>query len=527
MNRRGNVRYGAQWRLVCGALAASLCAAMVTTAGHPAAATAATAQTPGFVPGEAKADTGFFEAKVQITGAVGSGRGLAIGFGSGRALAQYADDNAASEGRVLDYSLLQVLNSQPTPECPNIVPLFANSTLPPLTRAESSNPAHAKSRLTEVRYAGWPDYGPVFGTQDATATAGPPLSSAAVTTAPIVDAGLITMWNPRSEVSTSLRGKTREARAIMSATSLSILGGAMVLYEPRWVAIARSGDTTTADARFSYSSATIFGMQRGPGTNSADLNAFKGFVENFFGFLGLKLILPEARVTDGGDGGPPRVTITPLTVAIENIPLGQNLIGPLLRAISPQLDAALAEYLAQPCSNKSYELLADVLKEVLSGTGGAALTVGGASAMTDDTYFPPVDFDDPIGEGGGGGGAVAAAGESAPTGVGGFDDFGAGGVSGGGFSPAFDAPVTFDGADLGADLGVDLAEEVTEGAEIAAGAAPTAAAPEVRRAARAAATNPARTSRPTWLMAAALAGVLALAGADQLVMRRSRRRILP
>lgn len=525
MNQRGKLRWGAKRRLVFGALAASLCAAMIAAAGHPVDAQATRTQppeSPGFVPGEAKADTGFFEAKVQITGAVGSGRGLAIGFGSGRALAQYADDNAAAEGRVLDYSLLQVLNSQPTPECPNIVPLFANSTLPPLTRAESSNPAHANSQLTEVRYAGWPDYGPVFGTQDATATAGPPLNSAAVTTAPIVDAGLITLWNPRSEVSTTLRGKTREARAIMSATSLSILGGAMVLYEPRWVAIARSGDTTTADARFSYSSATIFGMQRGPGTNSADLNTFKGFVENFFGFLGLRLILPEARVTDGGDGGPPRVTITPLTVAIENIPLGQNLIGPLLRAISPQLDAALAEYLAQPCSNKSYELLADVLKEVLSGTGGAALTVGGASAMTDDTYFPPVDFGNAAGEAGTGG-AVAASGESAPVNVGGLDDFGGGAVGGGGFSPAFDAPVTFDGI----DPSVDLAEEVTDVTETAAGAAPTAAAPEVRRTARTAATNPATTSRPTWLMAAALAGVLTLAGADQLVMRRSRRRILP
>ena len=509
----GHPVHGPIRRHIFSATGLGLIFALVAGLASMSPAAADTPTRPDFVPGEAKGSTTFFDAKVQITGAVGSGRGLGIGFGSGRALAEYHDQSSVSEGRALDYSLLTQLNPQPTVECPDIIPLFANSTLPPLTRAESSNPNSATSQQIDVNYAGFPTMGAKFGTQDAIATPQP--MAKALTDAPIVDAGLLTMYAPHAEATTRLSGHTREAVAIVSAQSLSILGGAMVLNDPKWIAIARSGDTLTADARFTYSSATILGIQRGPGTNADDLNAFKGCVEGFFGFLGLKLILPAATVTDGGDGGPPRVAISPMTVAIENMPLGLNLVGPLLRFLSPQLDAALADYLAQKCSNKSYELLADVFRGFLSGTGAVGLSVGGASAMTDDTYFPPVSFDLP----------VAAASlpptpvtslpstpvTSSPPSTSGIQKI----------SSSSSAPVTT------SDAVVDVsAEEVVATPEPDVPAEVADAAPKFKPVKRAGLIAPAgkKGGSAGWMLAAALAGVLVLAGADQFVMRRSRRR---
>jgi hypothetical protein len=460
---------------------------------------------PAFVNGDAKASANLFDFKVQITGAIGSDSGLGIGFGAGRALTQYQDSTATAEGRALDYALTDLLNMQPTAECPDVIPIFLNSTKPPVTLADSSDPSGAGSHLTPVKYAGFPTYGPDFGTQDA--TAGPGVTSHATTTAFRVASGVVDMVNPKSESTTRVANGVREAVATSSADSLSILGGAMILQKPVWTATARSGATTVNSATFTYSSAQILGMTR-PGGRNDDLNAFKGFVEGMFSGLGLKMFLPTATV-EPGPNGTGSVSISPLRLGFQDIPLASSLLAPLLHAISPQIDQALAAYLAQKCSNPAMQLIADVARGIASGHGGLSFSVGGADAMTDDVYYPPVSF-----------------------------DTGSGSLGGPPTAPSFDTGASVLGTDLsaGSSLGssLDSSSLTTDTVPLddtTTTAAPSegpeeSAGPQVAPLQRAADRSKPGSSGGTagWVTLAALAAVVALGAADQLVMRRSRRK---
>jgi hypothetical protein len=356
-----------------------------------------------------------------------------------------------------------------------------------------------------VKYAGFPTYGPDFGTQDA--TAGPGVTSHATTTAIRVASGVVDMVNPKSESTTRVVGGVREAVATSSADSLSILGGAMILQKPVWTATARSGATTVSSATFTYSSAQILGMAR-PGGRNDDLNAFKGFVEGMFSGLGLKMFLPTATV-EPGPNGTGSVSISPLRLGFEDIPLASSLLAPLLHAISPQIDQALAAYLAQKCSNPAMQLIADVARGIASGHGGLSFSVGGADAMTDDVYYPPVSFD--VGGSGGLGSAPAA--------------------------PSFDGGASVLGTDLtaGSDLGSSLTPSLTTDTvplvDTTTSAAPSegpeeSAGPQVAPLQRAAdRSTPGSTGGTAgWVTLAGLAAVVALGAADQFVMRRSRRK---
>lgn len=367
--------------------AAGLIAA--TTIPSPAGA----ADPPAFVNGDAKASALLFDLKIQLTGEIGSETGLSLGFGAGRALSQYQDTGASAEGRVADYSLMDLLNMQPSEECPDVVPLYLDSTKPPLTRAESTTPGADVSRLTQVKYAGFPTHGSDFGSQDA--VAGPSISATASTNAPSIDSGVIKMLNARSSSTSRVVNGVREAVAVATADSLSILGGAMTLFKPTWTATAKSGSTTVSEATFTYSSAMVLGITR-PGGSTGDLIAFKGLIENLFAGLGMKLYLPTATITPGPNGTG-KVEISPMIVGLSNIPLGSSLLKPILNALNPRIEESLAAYLAQECSNPAWQLVADVTKGVLGGNGGISFAAGGADAMTDDIYYPPVNLDLPAG----------------------------------------------------------------------------------------------------------------------------------
>jgi len=472
------------------------------------APTAQADTTPAFVNGDGAAAASFFDLRIHL--GVLDASGLAIGFGSGRSLTNYQDDAASAQGEALDYSLLSSINQQPTPECPDYVPLFLASTAPPLTRADSTDAGGDTSHVTTVKYAGFPTYGPVFGTQDA--VAGPTNTATADAKAPSVNSGVVAMSNAHSTSTSAVVGATRVATATMTADSLSLMGGALMLFKPTWTATAKSGSTTVADASFTYSSALFLGISR-PGNNPADLQTFKGWMESTFSGLGMVLNLPTVTVT-AGENGTGSVAISPLTVGMQNIPLGQQLIAGVLNSISPQIDAALKNYLAQPCSNQSDELLVPVLEGFASGTGSLGFSVGGATAMTDDVYYPPVSIDS----------GVADASASADTsGVDSTTDT----------SPSFDSSSrglsTPASSSVATDLTTTTADSTTTTAPVALPdhqEVADAAKPRVASLAPAAdRTLPGHTGgRAGWLTIVALAAVVALAGADQLVMRRSRRK---
>lgn len=500
------------WAVFAGALLAT------TVAGTPAGA----ADPPAFVNGDGKAFANLFDLKIQLTGDISSAGGLALGFGAGRSIAAYQDTGATSEGRVADYALTDLINMQPSEECPNYIPIYLDSTKPPLTRAESDTPGDDASKLTQVKYAGFPTYGPDFGTQDA--TAGPGTTSTASTNAPLMDSGVVKLVNAKSTSTTRVVNGVREAVAISSADSLSIMGGALTLFRPQWTATAKSGATTVAEATFTYSSAIVLGITR-PGGRTEDLQAFKGFIESTFSALGMRMYLPKATITPGPNGTG-SVSISPLVVGLQNIPLGSSLLKPVLRALSPQIEQSLNAYLEQKCSNPAMELLADVAMGVLGGHGGISFSAGGAEAMTDDIYYAPPSFDlstpsDP---------STMDAPESdvAIT-----PDFGGGGGASVSDSSLFNTPTssgdlsTFDTTPSDT---IPLEESTTTTETSTTSTAPS----RVERREIAGGVPIGQRSMPGskggtagWLTIAVLGAVLALAGADQFVMRRSRRRFAP
>lgn len=495
-----NVRPLRRWWLV--GAAAAILGATVTDGG-----TAGAADRPAFVNGDAKASANLFDLKVQIAGAVGAEQGLAIGFGAGRALSQYQDSTASSEGRLADYSLADLLNMQPTPECPDVVPLYLDSTKPPLTRAESTTPGAEASQLTPIKYAGFPTYGSDFGTQDA--TAGPSTTATATTAAPMMDSGVLKLVNPRSESTSRVVDGVREAVAVSTADSLSLMGGALTLFRPTWTATSKSGATTVNEASFTYSSAQILGISR-PGGRTDDLQSFKGFIESAFSAFGLRLYLPKATTTPGPNGTG-SVSISPIVVGLENIPLGSSLLKPVLRAINPRIEEALAAYLAQDCSNPGMQLIADVARGILSGKGGLSFAAGGADAMTDDVYYPPIDFS--LGT------------PTTPTTVLELPES---------LTPSGVLPDSTDrefdtGPTIESDPVPTVPEDTTTttpGPEPDDGEGESAAAPRTATVQRATDRSRPGTTGGTagWITVAGLGAVLALALGDHLVMRRSRRR---
>lgn len=487
-------------------------AALIAAAGLPSVAAAQ--DRPAFVNGDGKASALLFDMKIQLTGEIGSDTGLALGVGAGRALSQYQDTGASSEGRVLDYSLMDLLNMQPSEECPDVIPIYLDSTKPQLTRAESTTPGNETSQLTQIKYAGFPTYGPDFGTQDA--TAGPTTTASASTNAPMIDSGVIKLVNARSTSTSQVVNGVREATAVSTADSLSIMGGALTLFRPTWTATAKSGSTTVNEAKFTYSSALVLGMTR-PGGQTGDLVAFKGFIENMFSALGLRLTLPTATVRPGPNGTG-EVSISPLVVGLQNIPLGSSLIKPILNALNPNIEEALAKYLAQDCSNPAWQLVADVTRGVLSGKGGISFAAGGADAMTDDIWYPPPSFDLPADNG-----LTLGAGTDTSFGTGsaveGISTFN---TSGSSFDDSLGSTST-EPIDLGDDtVPIEPTVESTTTSEPPADDGPQETASIKRTAERSKPGTKGGTAG--WLTVLGLVGVLALAGADQFVMRRSRRR---
>ena len=180
MNGRRHGVDRARRAVMCGALAGGL----LVVACPPVGAE----DRPAVVAGQAKSRAEGFSAKIQVAGSFADG-GVALGIVQGVAAADSHDDVGAAEGRAIDYGLVDALNRMPTASCPAIVPLFDPAPLPPITRADSDDPAGATSRPTPVRYAGWPTAGEVAGTQDAVAGSSP--TGTGSTRTPYVDGGIL------------------------------------------------------------------------------------------------------------------------------------------------------------------------------------------------------------------------------------------------------------------------------------------------------------------------------------------------
>jgi len=347
-------------------------ALLVAVATASFAFAAAPARSDSVVRGSAQASADTFSLTMKAANAN-------IGLSYGRSFARYQDRTGSAEARALDLGALPALFGGP--QCDGSTPLLPAAALPPVTSADSTLPGAEQSRRTQVfqpGIAGEPNGGPV-GFQDATATPLP--SSEARTESVPADVFLVALIGGRTETSASLRDGVREARAVVTADELRVLGGLFTLRQPRWEAVARSGAEESTSSTFTFTSATVLGQERPAGQAFADLRGFSAELGRLLAPFGVTLRLPTTQVVEGG------VRITPMGFVVQEPPIGTDVLVPFLGRIDPLVQALRQELVAQDCKNDVVLTVVDILLGVLGGSGSIEILAGGVEAVTDDTDF--------------------------------------------------------------------------------------------------------------------------------------------
>lgn len=477
---------------------------------------------PAVVPGNARASGATVGVGLR-NGAQGGGLNIGVDMGTG--LVTMKDTNAVSNATALDVTAAYQLFG-PASACPGQPAVLSKRT--PTAVASSQQPTDPGAGPVEIRYPGMnglPD-GDVVGTQVARATTRPEASG--VAELPYQQYGVFTLYGGRSEVATTRYDGVRESRAVVSATALHVLGGLLIIDQPRWEAVARGGATESHTGSFTSKGGTLLGLPRSPDQVLTDLSNIGATLGWLLGSLGFQLDLPQVSVTTvqvpGAVQGETRVKVTPLTFRFTDPPIGAAAVQGLLEALKPWIDQTEAD-LAKVCENRMGLQIWDLVKDLASGTGTVSLYVGGVEAATDDAWFPTPVFDvgaspdttdaPPTTESSVGADEGIAF-EAAASGLGVARSTGAGPVSP---SPGPDEPVvaTTPAADA---VATEVAGETQE----------TARGPLEAAAIDFGDTGPTRTfrkgstgGRGTWLGLLGLLGVGALAAGDRLVMKRTKR----
>lgn len=307
-----------------------------------------------------------------------------IGMSYGLVMAGYRDKTGKSESRALDLGIFPTLFG--VKQCDGSDPILNPATFPPLTLASSTDPDSAIPKPAKAYLPGYGNdpAGDLVGTQVATATTAP--SSAAFTDSEKADMIFVSLEGGHSEATSSLKDNVREARSVVTAKELRVMGGLFIFREPRWEAVARSGRQVSTTGSFTFKSASVLGFERSPEDALRDLGEFKKGLEDLLRPLGAKLELPQVVVTDN------RVQVTPMAFKLVDPPFGADMIAPFLQNIQPIRESYNKAQLDADCKNETSLMMMDVVLGVLSGSGSMEMMAGGTEAWTDDTDFsaPPI-----------------------------------------------------------------------------------------------------------------------------------------
>ncbi len=311
--------------------------------------------------------------------------GATIGLTMGRSLARYRDRTASSEGRALDLGAMSVLFGDLS-RCDEQIPILPKESLPPITAADSTDPASPNPRRTEAFFPGLHGVPSVLpaGFQDATATTQP--ASRATTETPYQDISFFSLTNARTETTAQLDGERREARAVVTADELTLMNGMFRFVKPRWDAVSTSGATESQLGSFTFEAASVWGIARTRDQMLADVANFGTGLSSLLGGLGVRIDLPQV-VVEGR-----RVRVTPMAFRITDPPLGAAALMPFFNNIQPLYDMMAENLKKEDCNNAVPLQLVDVVLQVLKGSGSITIPVGGVEVTTDDRYFAPLQL---------------------------------------------------------------------------------------------------------------------------------------
>lgn len=295
--------------------------------------------------------------------------GFAYTITVGTSIADYRDTLAQASSQSLNMGLIGT--SLTTQQC--------NGDAPPLKPDQLPQPLVAESD---------------HGSQKRTATAGPASSSGvlaasgresvAATNQPSATAsfdggtftvpGLLSVGGFASSGRALLVGHTREAVSSSEVHHLDLAGGKVVFDDMTWSATQRTGGATGSTGSFHVGGLTVAGKQQQP--SAGNLAAAAAAANKALAFSGLHVTLPA--VTKHGSA----VTVSPLSIGVDDSRAGAKLVAPVLDAAQPVTDAVTQALLGIDCRTGNVLTVADIGLGTADGTGNTDLLFGGASVGT-------------------------------------------------------------------------------------------------------------------------------------------------
>ncbi len=312
--------------------------------------------------------------------------GASLGWTFGRSTAAYRDITATSEGKAVDLGALEALLGQP--QCGGqIPPALDMDSLPPRTISDSTTAGSEQKATASVSYPKLADDKTAdreVGTQWSSATREP--SSSSGTRTLNQDFGFFSVEGAESSATTSFKDGIRLAEAETSAKRIVVFGGQVEFYGPRWTARAWSGSDSGSQSSFTFDAAMVFGNFVTGANLKRDLAFFESLIEGLLSPLGLDMQFPETRKPFAAEG----VEISPLTFKMSNAPIGSDLLIPLLN--TELLQNYRVESVDEDCRRETFWTIVDALERALGGSGAIEMSVGGATATTDDTDYSSKPF---------------------------------------------------------------------------------------------------------------------------------------
>ncbi|HEX4161361.1 MAG TPA: hypothetical protein VHZ05_02625, partial [Acidimicrobiales bacterium] len=222
------------------------------------------------------------------------------------------------------------------------------------------------------------------GLESAVVTTQPSATSNTLVSDITVPGGLLTVSGLTSSSHTSIdNGNTRTSTASSAIGSISLKDGLVKLGNLVWTATQQTGSASAATGTFSIGSLSVAGIKVDTSqlTSSSTFNpqTVLTVINTALSPVGLNVQWPAMKTLDDGT-----VEITPLTVGIDNNTLGQEVIGTQLGQVQTVRSAIVNGLLGLNCNFATPILVGDIGIGVLAGGGNLNVSLGGASAATND-----------------------------------------------------------------------------------------------------------------------------------------------
>lgn len=301
--------------------------------------------------------------------------GLAASITIGTTIADYRGTLAQASSQTLN---LGVIGTTLTTQCDAAPPTLTPDQLPQALIAESN---HGTSRSTKTTAgAGKSGALAVAGRETVSATT-MPNGTASFDGNAFVVPGLLTMSGLHATSNAHLiKHKTRIATATSRIGSLKLAGGAIKLAGMQWTASRQSGGTNHLSAHFTMNAVSIAGKKL-PVASPKQIGAAFDSVNKTLKTTGLHLAVPQRTYSHG------KLSMSPLTIGIEQSTLGNETINPILTAIQPITNQLTTALVGINCKIGSVLSAVDLVLSGLDGTGALDVSLGGVSAENDTKAY--------------------------------------------------------------------------------------------------------------------------------------------